>query len=89
MLFNLSLELKKHYNYAKLSLPTVYSLVHSFDVICYSETYLNSETPPNNTRLELQGYNLFLYDYPSNNKRVGVCIYYKSSFKNFEYFKSR
>ena len=88
MLFNLPLELKKHYNYAKLSLLTVYNLVHSFDIIWLSETYLNSETPPNDTRLELQGYNLFLWDYPSNNKRGVVCIYCISFFKNFEYFKS-
>ena len=33
--------------------------VHSFDINCLSETYLNSEPPPNDTRLELPGYNLF------------------------------
>ena len=53
-------------------------LVHSFDIICLSETYLNSETPLNDTRLELSSYNLFRSDHPSNNKR-GVCIYYKST----------
>ena len=35
------------HNYAKLSLLTAYNLVDSFDMICLSETYLNSETPPN------------------------------------------
>ena len=30
-------------NYAKLSLLTAYNLVHSFDMICLSEIYLNSE----------------------------------------------
>ena len=39
------------HNYAKLSLLTVYSLVHGFDIIPLSEIYLNSETPPNDTRL--------------------------------------
>ena len=67
------------YNYNKLSLLTAYNLVHSFDIIYLSETYLNSETPPNNTRLELRGYNLFCSDNPSNNKTGGVCIYYKST----------
>ena len=37
------------HNFAKLSLLTAYNLVHSFDIICLSETYLNSETPPNDT----------------------------------------
>ena len=67
------------HNYAKLSLLTAYNLVHSFDIICLSETYLNSETPPNDTRLELPGYNLFRSDHPSSNKRGGVCVYYKST----------
>ena len=49
---------------------------HSFDIICLSETYLNLETPPNDTRLELPGYNFFDSDHPSNNKRRGVCTYY-------------
>ena len=37
--------------------------VHSFDINCLSETYLNSEPPPNDTRLELPGYNLFTIIY--------------------------
>ena len=62
------------HNYDKLSLFTASNLV-----ICHSETYLNSETLPNDTRLELPGYNLLRSDHPSNNKRGGVCIYYKST----------
>ena len=67
------------HNVAKLSLLTANNLVHSFDIICLSETYLNSEIPPNDLLLELPGYNLFRYDHLSNNKRGGVCVYYKSS----------
>ena len=48
-------------------------------MICLSETYLNSETPPNDTRLELTDYNFFRSDHPSNNKRGGVCVCYKST----------
>ena len=55
-----------------------YNLVHSFDIICLSGTYLNSETPHYDTRMELPGYNLFRSNHTSNNKR-GVCIYYKST----------
>ena len=66
------------HNYAKLSLLTSHNLVHSFDIICLSKTYLNSKTPHNGTRLELPGYNLFCSDHTPNNER-GVCIYYKST----------
>ena len=37
------------HNFAKLSFLTAYNLVHSFVVICLSETYLNPETPPHDT----------------------------------------
>ena len=67
------------HNFAKLSLLTAYNLVHSFDIICLSETYLNSETPPNDTRLELPGCNLLRSNHPCNNKRGGACVYYKST----------
>ena len=73
-----SLNSIKAHNFAKLSLLTAYNLVHSFDIICLSETYLNSETPPNGTCLALPDNNLFHSDHPSNNKR-GVCVYYKST----------
>ena len=43
------------------------------------QRHFNSETPPNDTRLELPGYNLFRSDHPSNNKRGGFCVYYKST----------
>ena len=65
------------HNYAKLSLLKSHNLVHSFDIICLSEIYLNSETPLNDTCPELTVYNLFCSDH--NNKRGGVCIYYKST----------
>ena len=67
------------HNFAKLSLLTAYNLVHSFDNICLSERYLNSETPPDDTRLELPSYKLFRSDHPSSNKRGDVCVYYKST----------
>ena len=67
------------YNSVKLFLLNAYNLVHSFDIICLSETYLHSETPLNDTCLELPGDNLLHSDHLSINKRGGVCIYYKST----------
>ena len=65
--------------FTKVSLLLAYIFVHKFDIICFSETYLNSEIPSDNENLEIPGYNLVREDHPSNSKRVGVCICYKSS----------
>ena len=57
------------HNYAKISLLIAYNLVHSFYIISLSEAYLNPETVPSGTRLDLPGYNMFHSDHPSNSKR--------------------
>ena len=55
------------HNFAKLSLLRAYMSVHKFDIICLSETYLDSSIDDEN-----------LADHPSNKKRGGICIYYKN-----------
>ena len=50
-----------------------------FDIICFSETYLDSSTKPDDENLEIAGYDIAIADHPTNNKRGGVCIYYKKS----------
>ena len=65
--------------FTKVSLLSAYISVHKFDIICLSETYLNSEIPSDDKNLEISGYNLVREDHPSNSKRGGVCVYYKSS----------
>ena len=64
------------HNYWEVSLLKAYLAVHKFDIVCFSRTYLNSNTAPNNNSLELSGYNLIRSDHPSNSKRGVVCIYY-------------
>ena len=66
------------HNYIKLSLLRVYLVFHKFDIICLSETYLSSGTPPDDDTLQISGYNLVRSDHPFNSKRGGVCIYNKS-----------
>ena len=66
------------HNFAKLVLLKAYNSIHKFDVICLSETYLDSSILQNGGNLEVPGYNLVRSDNPSNKKRGGVCIYYKS-----------
>ena len=65
------------HNDMKLSLLRADLSTHKFDVICISETYLNSDTSTVDENIEIVGYTLIRADHPSNIKRGGVCIYYK------------
>ena len=67
------------HNFTKISLLTAYVLVHNFDIICLSETYLNSEISTDDKNLEIPGYYLLCADHPSNNKRGGICIFYRTN----------
>ena len=67
------------HSYTKISILTAYILVHSFDIICLCETYLNCETLTDDQNLEIPGYYMLCADHPSNNKRGGVCIFYKTT----------
>ena len=62
------------HNYAKLSLLRAYLAFHKFDIICLSETCLDSSNSPNDETLGIFGYN----DRPLYSKRGGVWIYYKN-----------
>ena len=66
------------HNFSKLSQLKAYISTYKHDFICLSETYLDSSTPSN--IIDIEGYKLVHSDHPDNNKRGGVCIYYKESF---------
>ena len=53
--------------------------IHTFDVICISDTYLNKSA--DNDALLIDGYNIIRADHPDNQKRGGVCIYFKDQLK--------
>ena len=53
--------------------------LHNFDVVCISETYLDSATTIDDKNLEIARYNLLRADHASSSKRGSVCVYYKSS----------
>ena len=42
----------------KILLQNAYIAIHKFDVICISETYLDANTSPDDSNLEISGYNL-------------------------------
>ena len=66
------------HKFSKVSLLSAYTSLHSFDIICLSETYLDSSILSHDRNLEVQGYGLIRANHPSNIKRGGVCICYKS-----------
>ena len=67
------------HSYVKVSLLEAYIAAQKFDIVCISETYLDSSTAYDDGSLEIAGYNLIRSDHPSNKKRGGACIYYKNS----------
>ena len=67
------------HNFIKVSLLIAYNSIHKFDIICLSETYLNSKSLSNDENLNIPGYNLIRGGHLSNTKRGEVCIYFKES----------
>ena len=67
------------YDYSKLFLLNSYNSLHKINIICLSETYLDSNTPLDDDNLEISGYMLVRSDHPSNTKRGCACLYYKNN----------
>ena len=53
-------------NFLKLRLLEGYLAVHKFDIICLSETFLDSSISDDDPGLALDGYNLLCCDHRSN-----------------------
>ena len=64
-------------NFVKVPLIEAYALTHNLDIICLSETFLDSSYSNDDPKIQISGYSLLLADHPMNIKRGGVCIYYK------------
>ena len=67
------------HNYLKVSLLRVYVAIKKFDVVCLSETYLDSSNLSDDDNFNLPGYNVVRADHPSNTKKGGAWIYFKNS----------
>ena len=65
------------HNFIKVALLKAYLSLHEMDIICLSESYLDSYAPFDDN-LQIPGYSSVRVDYPSNTKRGGVLIYYKN-----------
>ena len=64
------------HNYLKVSLLRAWVAIKKFNVVCLSETYLNSSNLSDDDNFYLPSYNLVEADHPSNAKKGGVCIYF-------------
>ena len=66
------------HNLRKLDLLQGYIYSNKVDILCLSETFLNSDISCDDNNLQLPGFDLILTDHQSNTKRGGVCIYYRN-----------
>ena len=66
------------HNFQKLALLQGYISSSKVDILCLSETFLNSDFSCDDNNLQLPGFDLIRADHPSNTKRGGVCIYYRN-----------
>ena len=67
------------HDFLKVKLLSAYNILHNFDIICISESYLNSETVSNDDNLNIPSYNMVRTDHSSGYRRGGVCVYYKET----------
>ena len=65
------------HNFAKVNLLQAYNAIHDFDMICLSESYLDSFVSSDNENLYMRDYNLVRAEHPGNIK-TGVCVYFKN-----------
>ena len=66
------------HNFAKVQLLKAHLAVHKFDIVCLSETYLNSSFPFDDDNSDIPGYIMIRVDHPANSKRGGVCMCYRN-----------
>ena len=62
------------HNFSKLSLLGAYNTHHMYDIICISETYLDSSVPYDDPILNLSDYKLVRAENLNNNERGRVGI---------------
>ena len=54
----------------KITLIQAYITDQNFDIVCLSETFLNSSIQNDDHKLKIDGYNLIRSDHPSDSKKV-------------------
>ena len=67
------------HDFVKVPLKEAFVSTHNFDILCLPETFLGSTLDLNKENINIDDYSILRADHPSNNKRGGVCIYFKQS----------
>ena len=57
------------HDYKNVSLLDAYNAIHHYDLICPSETYLDSSVSNDEKDISVKGYSLVRADHPSNTKQ--------------------
>ena len=62
------------HDFVKVHLIEAFITTHNFDIVCLSETFLDSTIPHNDENININGYSLLRVDHTNNIKRGGVCV---------------
>ena len=65
------------HNFSNPFLLEAYNVQHKFDMICLSQTFLDTSIPTNDERLNMRGYKVIRANNPSDNKKGDVGIIYE------------
>ena len=57
------------HNFSKVPLLQAIPVSKNYDIICLSETFLDTSIDSSNERITIEGYNLLRGDHPSNKKK--------------------
>ena len=65
------------HDFLKVSLIEAFITTYNFDIICLSETFLDSTLPQHDKNIMINGYSLLRADHPSNSDRGRVFLYFR------------
>ena len=67
------------HNFEKVNLLEACNTVYKFDIICSSNSFLDSSILTKSNNLKINGYKMIRPDHPNNVKKRGVCGYIRKS----------
>ena len=78
--YYLSSEPEQHFclQFWEIATFKAYLARHKFDIVCLSETYLNSRFSFDDDNLDIPGYIMVRANHPANSKHGGVWMHYKN-----------
>ena len=68
------------HDFIKVPLVEAFITSNNFDLVCLSETFLDSTIPNDDVNIQINGYSLLRADHLNNIKRGGVCIISKDRY---------